>query len=848
MIIGPYYSTDSGWVRFRQQGNHMVAETAKSPESAWETSHKEYWDVEDSESKKSFRFLLKEGKLFRIHHGEEEGVSNTFRALIDGQHLEWQPMDAFALDATNSHIGDYFALNDLDDEQVSLILTNMSLTELQKIGKLNKRLFHLANEQIIPKITGIGVPQFTGYDEKIGKDSDATQLFWKHNFERHFPYYKVNGNVNWQIEFEQTATRDYQQLSPKMRRLFSLAKEGDAHSISELIPTLTPEEIIQTDANGFALAYWLVRQGLQDQADFFYQQVKTYQYQSKLGEENLRVPQWAVICNQDPSLYGAFTPSRTSVDEGSLSQLELAVKYGNQKWVEDLITRGAKSKIIFDLAVEFGHYEVFKYLFNHLEVKGKVYKDKTISHFKESILPLAAEKGRTAVVHLLLEKYPYMLREPEQIKVLFKKAVLGGNEHLIELFGNLLLPFEFENDSLEVLNILREQPDYNIHATLANGLTPIQLAVDSGAYKVVKQLVDLGVDLHQKDSRGNSLLHLAALSENDNKKEKIAKIADFLIENGLEVDAVNDEGKTPLYITFTGLRSSLKRPTFFRLLLCGGKLDREIIKAKPLPEGPEAEYPINQVTDYLFKFRSFLGRIFNDKIPMDFSIGGQNAAVRKIFNENPEMPRGEAIFTILLSDKVDPSLLSKLAKKKGKEEVVSFLRALPAQEELAYINSILDEQNDHALKSFFHVQRGLLKPSIERGQLFVLKQRQKELTTSTSERVEDRIKPKPLHKIDKAYVNVMSISPPTREDNIRKVLQLLDSDLMKNQEGFTPHIIREIREKIERIDPKETLTVVSILNEIRGVIASMDEKGDEKNDIVISVLDVFAKKKTALFK
>ncbi|WP_133133954.1 ankyrin repeat domain-containing protein [Legionella parisiensis] len=129
-----------------------------------------------------------------------------------------------------------------------------------------------------------------------------------------------------------------------------------------------------------------------------------------------------------------------------------------------------------------------------------------------------------------------------------------------------------------------------------------------------------------------------------------------------------------------------------------------------------------------------------------------------------------------------------------------------------------------------------------------LKQRQKELTISPSERVEDRVKPKPLHKIDKAYVNVMSIAAPTREDNIRRVLRLLDSDLMKNQERATPDIIREIREKIGKINPKETLSVITILNEIRGAIASMDEKEEEKNDVVVSVLDVFANKQNSTFQ
>ncbi|OEH48019.1 hypothetical protein lpari_00956 [Legionella parisiensis] len=737
MVIGPYF-TDSGWVRFRQQGNHIVAETTKSSENIWETSSKHDWVVEGSETKESFRFLLKEGELFRIHHNEkEEDTPKAFRAVIHEQHIEWQPIDSL-------------------------------------------------------------------------------------------------------LQIEQNEKNDYQQLSPKMRLLFSLAKEDNGSAVSELITTLTPAEIIETDAKGFSLAYWLVRNGLQNQADLFYQQIKFFQERYQLGnKENFRQLHWGVICNQDTSLFSDYSADFFFDDEDNLSPLQLAVKYGNQKWVEYLLNKEAEWKNSLELAIEFGHFEVFKSLMN------------LVSDFQERIILLAVEKGQTEMVKLILERNSIILKKPEQIKSLFEKAVLSGNEQLIELFGNLLLPLEFENDSLEILNILIAQPNYNINAILEDGLTPMQLAVKSGAYNAVKKMANLGVDLHQKDSRGDSLLHLAARNDNDNKWNKSVKIVYFLVKKGLHVDAANHKGDTPLHLAASVNRSRhfWKKSIFYCLLLCGGKLDRKNLEEETPIDVLSVDYRKKEVTEFITAFRSFLGRIFNDKMSMDLLIGGQNAAVRKIFNENPEMPRGKAIFTILLSDKVDSSLLSKLAMKKGKEEVVLFLRALPAQEELAYINSILDEQNEHALKRFFYVQRGLLKPSIERGQLFALQQRQKELTTSPSVRLEDRVKPKPLHnKIDKAYVNVMSIAAPTRAENIEKVLLLLESDLMKNQKGAIPDIICEIRETIRGINPKITSSVISTLNEIRGVIASMDEKEQEKNDVVVSVLDVFANKQNSTFQ
>lgn len=257
MIIGPLYDSDLGWVRFRQQGDRFLAETAQSLDSAWESSAIETWNVvDDSERKKPFTLFLNKGNLYRMQNEGEEGIKKIYRGVVNKQQFEWQPSNVLSLEETQTHSDTYFALNKLDDELLRLVLTDLPFVELQRIGKLSKRFFHLAHEQIIIQLTGLRLSQFQGYDDRIRVNSDAeyTQLFWKLNFERHFPHYRVKGKVNWQLQFEKILREDYQHLSPKMRRLFSLAKEGDGNAISAQLNTLTPKEIVETDANGFSLA------------------------------------------------------------------------------------------------------------------------------------------------------------------------------------------------------------------------------------------------------------------------------------------------------------------------------------------------------------------------------------------------------------------------------------------------------------------------------------------------------------------------------------------------------------------------------------------------------------------
>lgn len=230
-----------------------------------------------------------------------------------------------------------------------------------------------------------------------------------------------------------------------------------------------------------------------------------------------------------------------------MTVLDLAVKHGNQRLTEYLVKRGEHySFSIFNLAIKFGYPDIFKYIYNNSKEYIKSEKQK-------EMLLFAIENAQAEIVEFILEKGPFLQEDPKLIKSFFEKALLSGDERLIILFGNLLLPFEFEKNSIEVLNILSALPSYNPNTPLATGLTPLQLAAKSAAINAVKELIHLGANIYPKDNTGNGLLHLATqTANNNNKQERSAEIVDFLVTQGLDLDAVNAEAprvRIPVILT-----------------------------------------------------------------------------------------------------------------------------------------------------------------------------------------------------------------------------------------------------------------------------------------------------------
>lgn len=88
----------------------------------------------------------------------------------------------------------------------------------------------------------------------------------------------------------------------------------------------------------------------------------------------------------------------------------------------------------------------------------------------------------------------------------------------------------------------------------ASGWTPLMQAAEVGSLEIVGQLLQAGADINRKGLDGQTCLHIAVdaaideVSQNNGAQgEEATAVIEFLIENGANSLASNEEGETPLY-------------------------------------------------------------------------------------------------------------------------------------------------------------------------------------------------------------------------------------------------------------------------------------------------------------
>ena len=98
-----------------------------------------------------------------------------------------------------------------------------------------------------------------------------------------------------------------------------------------------------------------------------------------------------------------------------------------------------------------------------------------------------------------------------------------------------------EGDSTFVEVILDTYPESTFNTLNDEGKAPIHYAVMSGSDELVKKLLEKKVNPSLTDKLGNNALHLTLMSE------KISlPICELLVKYGVDINAKNNEGKTPL--------------------------------------------------------------------------------------------------------------------------------------------------------------------------------------------------------------------------------------------------------------------------------------------------------------
>ena len=95
------------------------------------------------------------------------------------------------------------------------------------------------------------------------------------------------------------------------------------------------------------------------------------------------------------------------------------------------------------------------------------------------------------------------------------------------------------NTEREIQNILSKRHLYDVNSLNGFGHTPLSTAAYAGSLKYVKLLVELGADVHLKDSDGWTALHFAMATKNYD-------VAKFLMSVGADAKELTKDGQKAL--------------------------------------------------------------------------------------------------------------------------------------------------------------------------------------------------------------------------------------------------------------------------------------------------------------
>ena len=282
------------------------------------------------------------------------------------------------------------------------------------------------------------------------------------------------------------------------------------------------------------------------------------------------------------------------------SALMIAASYGDVSLVRELINRGAdvnfkneRGETALMEAGETGNIDIIRLLID----SGANVNEKSKQNFTALHKALSYRKIE-AVDFLLANGAKYERNEDERLDYL-KLAVCYGDENTVrsilafekdkQVIQNALEYAVCKNIKKGVVTALVEN-GADINAKNEDGLTPILLRIQKGwcDEDIAREMIGLGADLKAKDNQGNTVLHMGP-----------SGLVSFLVENGVDINAKNDKGRTPLMIAII----NTKYDSISELIRCGADInvrDNEGHKAvhyvKRLPY--TQEYFLTEVKKY----------------------------------------------------------------------------------------------------------------------------------------------------------------------------------------------------------------------------------------------------------
>lgn len=208
------------------------------------------------------------------------------------------------------------------------------------------------------------------------------------------------------------------------------------------------------------------------------------------------------------------------------------------------------------IALLKNHFDIIKYLLCNYRVNP---------HFKfkgESPVGYAIRERMIEVVKLLIDRGAHLNGKDIDKKTLLHHSVSKSSPELVQLLidkgadmsaidnkGYTAFHYAIFHSDLSIIEVFikNKMPIDSRVFNSSSGYTPLQIAFKEGNYEVAKCLLKHGADINARDPhshyariRGGTLLHWACRNYNGEQEVK------FLIENGADINAEADDGRTPL--------------------------------------------------------------------------------------------------------------------------------------------------------------------------------------------------------------------------------------------------------------------------------------------------------------
>lgn len=104
------------------------------------------------------------------------------------------------------------------------------------------------------------------------------------------------------------------------------------------------------------------------------------------------------------------------------------------------------------------------------------------------------------------------------------------------------LVYAIKSEDISLVEVILDTySESNFDVLDDEGKAPIHYAVLSGIEEIVKKILEKKVNISLTDKQGNNALHLALLTEKIH-----LSICELLVKSGIDINAKNNEGKTPL--------------------------------------------------------------------------------------------------------------------------------------------------------------------------------------------------------------------------------------------------------------------------------------------------------------